>query len=161
MLRASPGRPGRIVISSMALHCARFGAFWGRALLEMRNDVAAKRRPWRSMPAPISLARMNPIRVLLASALALLVVLPPADAARKKKAAPPAAAAEPAPAKSNSGAAEQLGQSGSWTAYQAQDGTGLVCYVVGQPQKTEPANIARKAPMAMVKHRPGEKHAHV
>jgi len=127
----------------------------------MRNDVAAKRRPWRSPPAPVSLARMNPIRVLLASALALLVVLPPADAARKKKAAPPAAAAEPAPPKGNSGAAQQLGQSGSWTAYQAQDGSGLVCYVVGQPQKSEPASAARKPPMAMVTHRPGEKIANV
>ena len=103
---------------------------------------------------------MNLIRVLLAGALALLVVVPPADAARKKKAAPPAAA-EPAPPKSNTGGAQQLGQSGSWTAYQAQDGTGLVCYVVGQPQKTEPANLARKPPMAMVTHRPGEKIANV
>src|SRR6267378_5292125 len=102
---------------------------------------------------------MNLIRVLLAGALALLVVVPPADAARKKKAAPPAAA-EPAPPKSNTGGAQPLGQSGSWTAYQAQDGTGLVCYVMAQPQKSEPAGSSRKA-MAMVTHRPGEKIANV
>jgi hypothetical protein len=106
-------------------------------------------------------AQMSPIRVLVAGALALLVALSsPAEAARKKKAAPPAPA-EPAAPKSNSGAAQQLGQNGSWTAYQAQDGSGSVCYVVGQPQKSEPANVQRRPPMAMVTHRPGEKIANV
>ena len=127
----------------------------------MRDDVTA-------MPAPVTLAagrryfaQMSPIRALVAGALTLLLVLPsPAEAARKKKAAPPAPA-EPAAPKSNTGAAQQLGQNGSWTAYQAQDGTGLVCYVVGQPQKREPANAPRRPPMAMVTHRPGEKIANV
>src|SRR5260370_41878860 len=99
---------------------------------------------------------MSWIGVLLAGALALGRVGPPADAARKKKAAPPAAA-EPAPPKSNTGGAQQLGQSGSWTAYQAQDGTGLGCYVAGQPQKTQPANLAPKPPTAMGTTRPGGK----
>ena len=106
-------------------------------------------------------AQMSSIRALVAGALTLLLVLPSAEAARGKKKAAPPASAEPAAPKSSSGAAQQLGQSGSWTAYQAQDGTGLVCYVVGQPQKTEPANLARKPPMAMVTHRPGEKIANV
>jgi invasion associated locus B (IalB) protein len=106
-------------------------------------------------------AQMSPIRALIAGALTLLLILPSAEAARgKKKAAPPAAAETPAP-KSNSGAAQQLGQNGSWTAYQAQDGGGSVCYVVGQPQKSEPANVQRRPPMAMVTHRPGEKIANV
>ena len=127
----------------------------------MRDDVTA-------IPAPVTLAasrryfaQMSPIRALVAGALTLLLVLPsPAEAARKKQAAPPAPA-EPAAPKSNAGAAQQLGQNGSWTAYQAQDGTGLVCYVVGQPQKSEPANAPRRPPMAMVTHRPGEKIANV
>jgi hypothetical protein len=106
-------------------------------------------------------AQMSPIRALFTGALALLLVLPSAEAARSKKKAAPPAASEPAAPKSNSGAAQQLGQNGSWTAYQAQDGSGSVCYVVGQPQKTEPANAPRRPPMAMVTHRPGEKIANV
>jgi Invasion associated locus B (IalB) protein len=127
----------------------------------MRDDVTAARGPVTSAAARHYFARMNPIRALVAGALTLLLVLPSsAEAARKKKAAPPAPA-EPATPKSNTGAAQQLGQNGSWTAYQAQDGSGSVCYVVGQPQKSEPANVARRPPMAMVTHRPGEKIANV
>jgi hypothetical protein len=104
---------------------------------------------------------MSSIRALVAGALTLLLVLPSAEAARGKKKAAPSASTEPAAPKSSSGAAQQLGQNGSWTAYQAQDGSGSVCYVVGQPQKSEPANTPRRAPMAMVTHRPGEKIANV
>ncbi len=106
-------------------------------------------------------AQMSSIRALVAGALTLLLVLPSAEAARGKKKAAPSASTEPAAPKSSSGAAQQLGQNGSWTAYQAQDGGGSVCYVVGQPQKSEPANAPRRSPMAMVTHRPGEKIANV
>jgi hypothetical protein len=106
-------------------------------------------------------AGMSPIRVLVAGALTLLLALPSADAARSKKKTARPAPAEPTAPKSNSGAAQQLGQNGSWTAYQAQDGSGSVCYVVGQPQKSEPTNLPRRPPMAMVTHRPGEKIANV
>jgi hypothetical protein len=106
-------------------------------------------------------AQMSSIRALVAGALTLLLVLPSVEAARGKKKAAPPPSAEPAAPKSSSGAAQQLGQNGSWTAYQAQDGGGSVCYVVGQPQKSEPANIPRRPPMAMVTHRPGEKIANV
>ena len=102
---------------------------------------------------------MSPISAFLAGALTLALVLPAAEAARHKKSAPAPAKAEAA--KSDSDAAQQLGQSGSWTAYQARDGTGLVCYVMGPPQKSEPANVARRPPMAMVTHRPSEKIANV
>jgi invasion associated locus B (IalB) protein len=104
---------------------------------------------------------MNLARPTLLTMLALLVALGPAQAAKKKKkpeTAPAPAAAQPAPTKT--GAAQQLGQSGSWTAYQAQDSTGLVCYVMSGPQKSEPAGASRKA-MAMVTHRAGEKIANV
>jgi hypothetical protein len=101
---------------------------------------------------------MNPIGQLLAAMLAVLVMLSPADAAHHKKKAK--AAETPAPKAETSGA-EQLGQSGSWTAYRAKDGTGQVCYVVGQPERAEPAGVARKAPVAMVTHRPGEKISNV
>ena len=69
--------------------------------------------------------------------------------------------AEAAAPKTQSAAAQPLGTSDSWSAYQATDGTGQVCYLVGKPQKSEPANFARKPPMAMVTHRPAEKIANV
>ncbi|MBV8493390.1 MAG: hypothetical protein JO162_07915 [Alphaproteobacteria bacterium] len=101
---------------------------------------------------------MNRIEWFLAATLAALLMLSPADAAHSKKKPKPA---EPPAPKTQQGSAEQLGQSGSWTAYSAQDGTGQVCYVVGEPEKTEPARAARKPPTAMVTHRPGEKIANV
>ena len=104
---------------------------------------------------------MVPLRLFILAIVALLVALVPAEAASKKKKPAPAPASAPAEAPTpKGGAAQPLGQSGSWTAYQAQDGTGLVCYVMAQPQKSEPAGSSRKA-MAMVTHRPGEKIANV
>ncbi len=104
---------------------------------------------------------MVPLRLFILAIVALLVALVPAEAASKKKKPAPAPASAPAEAPApKGGAAQPLGQSGSWTAYQAQDGTGLVCYVMAQPQKSEPAGSSRKA-MAMVTHRPGEKIANV
>jgi hypothetical protein len=87
----------------------------------------------------------------LAVSAAALTVISPAQAADSKK--HPAAAASPKPATST----RSLGHSDTWTAYASQDKTGRVCYVVGQPQKSEPAGSGRKAPMAMVTHRPAEK----
>jgi len=95
------------------------------------------------------------IRRCLVGALAVsagaLTVLSPAQAADSKK--HPAAAASPKPATST----RSLGHSDAWTAYASQDKSGRVCYLVGQPQKSEPAGSGRKAPMAMVTHRPAEK----
>jgi hypothetical protein len=39
--------------------------------------------------------------------------------------------------------------------------SGQVCYLAGEPQKSEPAGIKRKPPTAMVTHRPDEKVANV
>jgi hypothetical protein len=106
---------------------------------------------------------MTRIRSVVFAGLALavtLATLSPAEAARAKKHAPPPPAEAPAPT-AQSGAAQPLGTSDSWSAYQSADGTGPVCYLVGKPQKSEPANFARKPPMAMVTHRPAEKIANV
>ena len=106
---------------------------------------------------------MTRIRSAVLAGLALavtLATLSPAEAARAKKHAPPPPAEAPAPT-AQSGAAQPLGTSDSWSAYQSADGTGPVCYLVGKPQKSEPANFARKPPMAMVTHRPAEKIANV
>jgi hypothetical protein len=99
---------------------------------------------------------MSHIRRCLISALALsaagLTALSPVQAARQKH-RPVAAPATPA--------TQTLGKADAWTAYASQDHTGRVCYLVGQPRKSEPAGLARKPPVAMVTHRPVEKIANV
>ncbi len=57
--------------------------------------------------------------------------------------------------------AERLGSDGAWTAYAYGEKTGKVCYLAGEPKKSEPAGGKRKHPIAMVTHRPGEKIANV
>ncbi len=57
--------------------------------------------------------------------------------------------------------AEQLGAADAWTAYSYIEKTGKVCYLTGEPKKSEPAGGKRRHPMAMVTHRPGEKIANV
>lgn len=96
------------------------------------------------------------IRRCLGGALALsagaLTVISAAQAADSKKHSAPTASPKPA-----TSATRSLGHSDAWTAYASQDKTGRVCYLVGQPQKSEPAGSGRKPPMAMVTHRATEK----
>jgi Invasion associated locus B (IalB) protein len=54
-----------------------------------------------------------------------------------------------------------LGGSGAWSAYASSDKTGRVCYLAGEPRKSEPARVTRRQPMAMVTHRPAENIANV
>jgi hypothetical protein len=94
---------------------------------------------------------MTPTWLLILGAICVALVPQSAKAAAKKppsNPAPPTAAvpsADPGPAKT-------LGSAGSWTAYLAQNKTGKVCYLIGQPEKTDPA-VKRKSVMAMVTHR--------
>jgi hypothetical protein len=90
----------------------------------------------------------------LAAAVSPLIVSPSAEAARAKP-------QPPAPAQTAAEPARSLGSAGSWTAYMSKDKTGRVCYVYGQPQRTEPAGARRKSPMMMITHRPEEKIANV
>ena len=103
--------------------------------------------------------------ILVAAALA---AMPAGAASKKHKTHPQPAAkqeADPNAAAAASGAtpgaAQALGSSGAWSAYESKDRTGRVCYVVGQPQKSEPASAHRKQPSMMVTHRPDEKIANV
>lgn len=57
--------------------------------------------------------------------------------------------------------AERLGGSDAWTAYGYSEKSGKVCYVAGEPKKSEPAGGKRGRPMMMITHRPGEKIANV
>lgn len=92
-----------------------------------------------------------PVGALALAAALLAAGLPAQAAARSKKhpaESPPKAAAP---------AARSLGKFDSWAAYASQDSTGRICYLAGNPKKSEPAGFARKEPMAMVTHRPTEK----
>ena len=87
----------------------------------------------------------------LSLAAALLAATMAAEAATPKK--PQPAAAAPSGGTSNT---EALGTSGSWSAYASRDKTGRVCYLVGQPEKSDSAGTPRKSPSAIVTHRPAE-----
>jgi Invasion associated locus B (IalB) protein len=84
--------------------------------------------------------------------LALLSTVPmPGQAAKPKK----EPAAQPA-AQSPGSQTRSLGTVGSWSAYASGEKPGRICYLVGRPQKSDSAGVARKAPVAMVTHRPSE-----
>ena len=89
---------------------------------------------------------------------ALLSTVPmPWPGRQAEEGARPSRAADQAPAPST----RSLGTVGSWSAYASGDKAGRVCYLVGQPEKSDSAGIARKAPVAMVTHRPAENIANV
>ena len=79
-----------------------------------------------------------------------LVLLPAGTALAATKVKTPASPAQ-APV-ADPGSAKPLGSDGAWTAYLAQNKAGKVCYLVGTPEKTDPA-IKRKTVMAMITHR--------
>lgn len=91
-------------------------------------------------------------RWLVPGALALVALaVSPGFAAKKPKPKPsPSAATEAA---ADPGPAKSLGGAGSWNAYVAQNKAGKVCYLVGAPEKSEPAGMKRAQIMAMVTHR--------
>jgi hypothetical protein len=114
----------------------------------------------------MSWTRIRRVAAFVAAVVALTLVSH-ADAAKAKKKSPPAseeakpnkapaadATTAPAPAK-------ELGTVEGWTAYEARDKTGRVCYIYGEPKKSEPSGAKRKQPMMMVTHRPEEKIANV
>jgi hypothetical protein len=69
----------------------------------------------------------------------------------------PAAAAPQKAATTAAAAPQRLGQIDAWSAFSYKEKNARVCYLVGQPQKVDPAGAKRKAPLAMVTHRPEEK----
>lgn len=88
------------------------------------------------------------MKKLLFALFALSPLLsPPLFAATATKKPAPPAAAEPL---------RHLGGAGAWQAYVLGDKSGEVCYLVGDPKKSEPAKLKRKPAVAMVTHRPKE-----
>jgi invasion protein IalB len=95
---------------------------------------------------------MNRTRLLFFVVMSFaLAAAAPSLAVTKPKAKPAPAAAGNAAA--DPGPAKSLGSDGAWSAYLAQNKSGKVCYLVGQPAKTEPSSMKRKPVMAMITHR--------
>lgn len=81
--------------------------------------------------------------------LLLLAAALPAHAETAKKPAPAKHSAETTPT-------QRLGTVDAWSAFLYKEKGGRVCYLAAEPQKSEPGNLRRKQPMAMVTHRPDE-----
>lgn len=94
-------------------------------------------------------------RLLVAGVMGLALLPASPGQAAKKPQTKPAPAAPSTPAV-DPGPAKPLGTVGAWTAYLAENKAGKVCYLVGHPEKTEPAAMKRKTVMAMVTHRTGD-----
>jgi hypothetical protein len=71
---------------------------------------------------------------------------------------PSTAAESPKPADAGP---KSLGGTKGWAAYSAGEKASLVCYVVGKPTKSVPANAARGRVDAQITHRPTEKAVNV
>jgi hypothetical protein len=89
--------------------------------------------------------------VILGAICLVLLTGVSGHAAKKTQAKPPPAA--PAVPSADPGPAKPLGTIGAWTAYLAENKAGKVCYLVGHPEKSEPAAMKRKPAMAMITHR--------
>ena len=115
----------------------------------MRCRVASKRRPRYG-------AGMRADRLLRFSlVVGLLLSISAAGHAKS-----PRTPGKPAPSLSGT-PSERLGTVDAWTAYVYSEKSGKVCYLAGEPKKSEPAGGKRKRPLAMITHRPGEKVANV
>src|SRR5215469_3994326 len=132
MLRASPGRADRIVIWTMRAILPGFAPCGECYATVMGSDR----------------------RLRLISLVILAFPLTVADAAG-------AAKEKPGGSEQASPTSQRLGAAEGWTAYVYKEKSGQVCYIDGEPQKSEPANAKRKQPRATVTHRPDEKVANV
>src|SRR5260221_9177620 len=63
----------------------------------------------------------------------------------------------PAAAPSQPAQPQRLGAAQSWTAYAAREKSGQICYIVGEPAKSEPANIKRDPAHLLVTHNTADK----
>ena|SRR5271165_1132011 len=121
----------------------------GFCVSAMRCRVALKRKPRYGA----GMREYRPLRFSFVVGL-LLSISTAGHAESSKKAGN--AAQSPAGTPS-----ERLGAAAAWTAYAYSERSGKVCYLAGEPKKSEPRGVKRKHPLAMVTHRPGEKIANV
>jgi hypothetical protein len=87
--------------------------------------------------------------------LMIILAVPPIRAADTENRQVPSKSPAAAPA------VQRLGSAGVWNAYLYRERAGRVCYLAGGPKKSEPARFRRRAPSAMVTHRPQENVANV
>ncbi|MBV9523619.1 MAG: hypothetical protein JO010_12535 [Alphaproteobacteria bacterium] len=76
-------------------------------------------------------------------------------------AAAPAAQPDPAQGGDAAGQPKRIGDAQGWMAYTAPEKGGQICYLVGQPTKSEPANAKRDPVHVLVTHNTAEKSANV
>lgn len=88
------------------------------------------------------------MQIVLTTCVALCLALMPLAAS---------AADAPKPAAKDDAGPKSLGGTNGWAAYSASEKSTLVCYVVGRPAKSLPANASRGRVDLQVTHRPGEK----
>lgn len=84
-------------------------------------------------------------------AIAVAAAMPACAETAKKKPEPHAAARPSEPASTHLGGAD------AWNAYFYKGDSGRVCYLVGDPRRTQPPGFKRKPETVMVTHRPDEK----
>ncbi|HET7594778.1 MAG TPA: invasion associated locus B family protein [Stellaceae bacterium] len=98
---------------------------------------------------------MNLLARCFAAALALMLTLPWSPAGR---AAPPKAEAKSAakPVQQKEGVV-RLGGAQGWEAYSDTEKGHKICYLVGEPSKSEPAGAKRSKVSVSITHRPAEK----
>lgn len=92
----------------------------------------------------------------VAALLALPVLSQPKPAAKQPIAKQPAAS-QPAQAQPSQPQPQRLGSAQGWTAYSAPEKNGQICYIVGEPAKSEPANIKRDPVHLLVTHNTADK----
>jgi hypothetical protein len=83
----------------------------------------------------------------------VLLALP----AQSQTKTPPAQPAAKQPAATVPAAPQKLGSAQSWTAYSAPEKGGQICYVVGEPGKSEPVGAKRDPVHLLVTHNTGDK----
>ena len=102
-------------------------------------------------------------RLAFATTLGLAAVLGCSVHAQTAKPQKPAAAAPQSQAQAAPAVPTptRLGAADSWVAYSSAEKGGQICYVVGQPAKTEPANIKRDPIHLLVTHNTADKTTNV
>jgi hypothetical protein len=97
---------------------------------------------------------LSPARCL-ATAIALILMPPLVTAG--SAAAPTSGAKSPAKPVQQKEGVTRLGGAQGWDAYSDTEKAHRICYVVGEPSKSEPANAKRNKIYASITHRPTEK----
>jgi invasion protein IalB len=103
---------------------------------------------WWRMPSSAAYFRVALASILVSAAAPGAIAQTP-----KPLATPPQSAQKEAPALG----VTRLGGAEGWEAYSDNEKNGKVCYLIGEPSKSEPAGAKRGKIFASITHRPGER----